>query len=174
MIWLDRIVIEPTPHHTFPNTSFILFDQGFVFYVYYPHRCNGSTLFMSQTIINSKYIKKLNQNVLFISSSHSRVVLLLSPTVLFLMNSMITLMWTIGFMMMMCLSWKGNNGILECCIMLILHFDWTLSLILMSFLVIETPLFNSSLTSITVKWFVNRKSSEHKKVNYGCWNPLSV
>ena len=37
-------------------------------------------------------IKNLNEKVLFNHSYHSRVELLLSPTVLFLMNSMITLM----------------------------------------------------------------------------------
>ena len=58
----------------------------------------------------------------------------------------------------------------------ILPFDWTLSLIHMSILVIEIPLFNSSLNLIRVKWICLLEIESTKGTTFGvlefCFDPI--
>ncbi|KAK8792484.1 hypothetical protein WA588_004980, partial [Blastocystis sp. NMH] len=54
------IIINPTPHRTFPNTSFVVADAGIVFYVYAPNHCAQKLRYLNEIGSTTHYVKTLN------------------------------------------------------------------------------------------------------------------
>ena len=144
-----RIIINPTPHRTFPNTSFVVADAGIVFYVYAPNHCAQKLRYLNEIGSTTHYVKTLNSTVFHCTILIIiRPILLLLPIVIFLMNSMTLSMFSITLMKEMFPISMEVNGILECCTTHILLSDSTMFSIPMCFLVIQLQHMIYSLNSI--------------------------